>query len=145
MSTAVEQAVACGPVTKRTQVWSSVVTSFLGEVYSGFFLTCTTNVRKLQAPMAPRVSFGHIITILIISALLEWMWVNGVYRLSCSCCLGGGPSIDLNPHLEGPSMSLCGQTSMQAYVIQSDPPLTVRGSVRPERRESHKMHLKGRG
>ena len=32
--------------------------------------------------------------------------VPGVYRLSCLCCLGGGPSIELLPHPERPSMSL---------------------------------------
>ena len=46
-STAVGQAVACVPVTQRAQVQSPVGTSFLGEVFSGFFLTCKTNVRKL--------------------------------------------------------------------------------------------------
>ena len=47
MSTAVEQVVACALVTQRTRVRSPVGTSFLGEVFSGFFLTCKTNVRKL--------------------------------------------------------------------------------------------------
>ena len=44
--TAVDQVVACGPVTQRARVRSSVGTSFLGEVLSGFFLTCKTNVGK---------------------------------------------------------------------------------------------------
>ena len=43
MSTAVEQVVAFA----RARVRSPVVTCFLGEVFSGFFLTCKTNVRKL--------------------------------------------------------------------------------------------------
>ena len=44
---------AAGPVR------SPVGTSFLGEIFSGFFFTCKTNVRKLLAPMAPRISFGY--------------------------------------------------------------------------------------
>ena len=46
-STAVEQVVACALVTQRTRVRSPVGTSFLGEVFSGFFLTCKANVGKL--------------------------------------------------------------------------------------------------
>ena len=45
--TTVEQAVACTPVTQWARVRSSVRTSFLGEGFSGFFLSCKTNVRKL--------------------------------------------------------------------------------------------------
>ena len=41
------QTVACAPVTQQVRVRSPVGTSFLGEVFSGFFLTCKTNVRKL--------------------------------------------------------------------------------------------------
>ena len=47
MSTTVDQVVACLSVTQRAWVHSSVGTSFLGEVFSGFFLTCKTHVRKL--------------------------------------------------------------------------------------------------
>ena len=46
-STAVEQVVACALVMQRAWVRSPVGTSFLGEVFSGVFLTCKTNVRKL--------------------------------------------------------------------------------------------------
>ena len=46
-SSAVEQVVACALVTQRARVRSPVGTSFLGEVFSGFFLTCKTNVSKL--------------------------------------------------------------------------------------------------
>ena len=46
-STAVEQVVACALVTQRARVRSPVGASFLDEVFSGFFLTCQTNVRKL--------------------------------------------------------------------------------------------------
>ena len=45
-SNAVGQAVACAPVTRRARVRTSVGTSFLGDVFSGFFLTCKTNVGK---------------------------------------------------------------------------------------------------
>ena len=45
-STAVGQLVVCAPVTQRARVRSPVGTSFLGEFFSGLFLTCKTNVRK---------------------------------------------------------------------------------------------------
>ena len=41
------QAVECVPVTQRARVRTPVETSFLGEVSSGFFFTCKTNVRML--------------------------------------------------------------------------------------------------
>ena len=46
-STAVDQVEACASVMQRAQVRFPVGTSFLGEVFSGFFLTCKTYVRKL--------------------------------------------------------------------------------------------------
>ena len=46
-STAVGQVVACAPVTQWAQALSPFGKSFLGEVLSGFFLTCKTNVGKL--------------------------------------------------------------------------------------------------
>ena len=46
-STVVEQVVACALVMQRARVRFPVGTGFLGEVFSGFFLTCKTNVRKL--------------------------------------------------------------------------------------------------
>ena len=46
-STAVEQVVAGALVTQRARVRSPVGTSFLGDVFSGFFLTYKTNVGKL--------------------------------------------------------------------------------------------------
>ena len=46
-STAVGQAVECVPVTQRARVRTPVEKSFLGEVSSGFFFTCKTNVGKL--------------------------------------------------------------------------------------------------
>ena len=74
MSSAVDQAVACAPVMQRARVRSTVVTNLLGEVFSGFFLTCT--VRQMSGSFRPpRFPEYHlaIIIILIISALLEWM------------------------------------------------------------------------
>ena len=47
LSSAVGQAVACAPVTQLARVRSPVGASFLGEVFSGFFLTCKTKVGKL--------------------------------------------------------------------------------------------------
>ena len=46
-ATTVGQVVACMPVMQWAWVRSPVGTSFLGEVFSGFFLTCKTNVGKL--------------------------------------------------------------------------------------------------
>ena len=56
-STAVDQVVACAPVTQRARVRSPVGTNFLGEVFSGFFLTCKTNVGKLQAAKVPEYHY----------------------------------------------------------------------------------------
>ena len=58
------QAVACAPVTRRARDPSPVGTSFLGEVFSGFFLTCTTNVSRLSAPKVPEY---HLVIIIIIT------------------------------------------------------------------------------
>ena len=57
-SPAMGQVVACAPVTQRARVRSPVGTSFLGDVFSAFFLTCKTNVGKLQAYKS-RMSFSH--------------------------------------------------------------------------------------
>ena len=45
--TAVGRAVACARVTQQARVRSPVETSFLGEVFWGFFLTCKTTVGRL--------------------------------------------------------------------------------------------------
>ena len=66
-STAVGQAVACALVMQWVWVQSPVGKSFLGEIFSGFFLTCKTNVRKL-APKAPKY---HLATIIIHHHLLR--------------------------------------------------------------------------
>ena len=55
VSTAVEQVVACALVTQRARVRSPVGTGFLGEVFSGFFLTC----QETLGPQGPRISFGR--------------------------------------------------------------------------------------
>ena len=60
-STAVEQVVACALVTQRARVRSPVGTSCLGEVFSGFFLACKMNVRKLQTPNVPEYHLAIII------------------------------------------------------------------------------------
>ena len=59
-----EQTVACAPVTQRAQVQSPVGKSFLGEVFSGFFLTYKTNVGNLQAQKIPEY---HLAVIIILS------------------------------------------------------------------------------
>ena len=47
MCTTVGQVAACMPIMQRARVRSPVGTGFLGEVFSGFFLTCKTNFGKL--------------------------------------------------------------------------------------------------
>ena len=39
-------------------------------------------------------------------------YMDGVYRLSCLCCLGGGPGIELIPRPGRVSMPLYGQKSI---------------------------------
>ena len=72
-STVVEQVIACALVTQRAWIRSPVGTGFLGEVFSGFFLTCKT-CQETFGPQGPRISFGrrnhHSIF-----ALLEWLSV----------------------------------------------------------------------
>ena len=75
-STAVEQTVTCAPITQRVRVRSPVGTSFLAEVFSGVFLTCKTNVRKLWAHICPRISFGlhnHPFIFILFEWMCEWM------------------------------------------------------------------------
>ena len=57
-STAVGQAAACAPVMQRARVRSPVRTGF-----SGFFLTCKTNIGKLQAPKVPEYHLAIVIII----------------------------------------------------------------------------------
>ena len=72
----VGQAAACMPVTQQARVRSPVETGFLGEVFSGFFLTCKTYQEAL-GPQGPRISFGHNLLFHTIS----------VYRLNRSLIL----------------------------------------------------------
>ena len=97
-STTVEQAVACAFVTQRTRVGSLIWPSFLSEFFSGFFLTCKTNVKGAVGSQDPRISFGRYNHNFIIRLVRINGCVNGVYRLSCSRCLGSGPGIELIPH-----------------------------------------------
>ena len=64
MSTAVEQVIACALVGQRARVRSPVGTNFLGEVFSGFFLSCKINVRNLYAHKVPEY---HLAVIIILS------------------------------------------------------------------------------
>ena len=56
-----EEVVACALVTQRARVGCPVGTSFLGEVFSGFFLTCKTNVRKFGPASTPVIILYIII------------------------------------------------------------------------------------
>ena len=97
-----EQAVACEPVTQRARVPSPAGTNFQGEVFSGF----SSPVRQMSGSFRPtKVLEYHLTIMVILSFHLIRMngCVNGAYRLSCSCCLGGGPSIELIPHPGDPS------------------------------------------
>ena len=58
-------AVACVSVTQRARVLSPVGTSFLDEIFPGFFLTCKTNVGKLHAPRSPNIICPSSSTIII--------------------------------------------------------------------------------
>ena len=68
-----EQVVACALVTQRARVRSPVGTSFLGEVFSGFFLTGKTNVGKLQAHKVPEYHLAAVIIIPYLPCLYEWV------------------------------------------------------------------------
>ena len=74
LSTAGDQAVACAPVTQWPRVRSPVGTSFLGEVFSGFLLTCKTNVGKLYAPKVPEYHLTIIIIIIHRSFWASMTW-----------------------------------------------------------------------
>ena len=106
--------------------------------FFGFFSPVIQTPGSFRSPWFLECHLA-IIIILIISALLDWVseWCVSslMFVLSRRC-----PGIELITHPGSPSMSLCGQKLM--YVIQSRFPLpTGRGSVRPGRRESRKMHL----
>ena len=68
--TAVEQAVACTPVTQWARVRSPVGTSFLGEVFSGFSSPVRQMSGSFRSPWFPEHHLA-IIIIIIISAFLD--------------------------------------------------------------------------
>ena len=70
-----EQVVACTLVMQRAQVRSPVGTSFLGEVFLGFFLTCKMNVRKLLAHKVPEYHLAIII--------IHRHFITGANELRC--------------------------------------------------------------
>ena len=55
LSPAVDQAVACAPVTQRVWVRYPVGASFLCEVFLGFFLTCKTRLGSFRPPRPPNI------------------------------------------------------------------------------------------
>ena len=73
--------------------------------FSGFFLTCKTNVRKIWALKVPEYQLAVISSFQIHLVRMNGC-VNRVYHFSCSCCLGGGPGIELISHRESHPMSL---------------------------------------
>ena len=66
------QAAAWAPVTQRARVRSPVGTGFLGEVFSGLFFTCKTNVRKLLAPRSPNIIWPSLSSSLSIHYGRQW-------------------------------------------------------------------------
>ena len=108
-STAVEQAVACAPVNQRG--WIPGQDKFPG---SRLFWGFSSPVRQTSGCFRPTRSTNIVwpsyspfhIHLVIMNGC-----VNGAYRLSCSCCLEGGPGIELIPHPERPSVSLCRETN----------------------------------
>ena len=75
LSTSMEQAVACTPDMQWARVQSLVGISFLGEVFSGFFLTC----QGALGPHGPRISFGH--------HNHQYSFITGANDLRCWCTL----------------------------------------------------------
>ena len=105
------QVVACALVTQRARVRSTVGTGFLGEVFRSF----SSPVRQMSGKFRPlKVPEYHLAVVIIIPYSHCWdtECVLGVSCLSCLCCLGGGAGIGLITHPGRPSMSLCGQKSM---------------------------------
>ena len=115
MSTAVELAVACAPVTQGARVRSPVGTTFLGGFFRGF----SSSVRQTSGNFRPTSSLNNIWSsksFFHIRPVRMNGCVDGVYRLSSLYCLGGGPGTELIPHPGKPSMCLCDHKSL--YVVQ---------------------------
>ena len=134
--TAVEQVVACALVTQRARVQSPVGTSYLVRFFRGFSSPVRQMSGNFRPPRSPNIiwpsySSFHIRLVGMTERVL------GVYCLSCLCCLGGGPGIELVTHPGRPSMSLCGQESMS--VIHS----LIPSPDRPGRHGSRKGTYKG--
>ena len=68
-----ELEVTCAPVPQRAWVRSTVGTGFLGEVFSGYFLTCKTKIRKLYAPTFPEYHLAVIIILSYSPCYIEWV------------------------------------------------------------------------
>ena len=79
-----------------------VGTSFLGE---GFSFGFSSPVRQMSGSFRPITSLNIIwpskssfhIRLVRING-----YMDGVYRLSCLCCLGGNPGIELISHPDDP-------------------------------------------
>ena len=89
-------------VTQRARVRSPVGTGFLGGFF-GVFPHLWDKCQEALVPQGPRHNQHYIF------AFLEWMGVWMVRIISCLCCLGCGPGIDLITQTGRPSRSLCGQ------------------------------------
>ena len=63
-----------------------------------FFPHLQTNIRKLQAHKVPKYHLAIIIILSYSPCSNEWVCECCVYHLSCLCCLGDGPGIELIPH-----------------------------------------------
>ena len=92
-----EQALVCAPVTQRAQARSPVSTSFLDEIFSGFFSPVRQISGSFRHTRSPEYHLAVIIILPYFHIHLVTMngYVNGVSRLSCSCCLGCDPGIEL--------------------------------------------------
>ena len=139
-STAVEQAVALrlsrsGPGFDPRSGRVSWV-----RFFSEFFFICKTNVGKIQAQEVLEYHLA-VIMILLYSFVRTNGCVNGVCRLSCSYCLGGGPGIELitNPG-DPPCLFVVKKYVCDPEVIPSPDSC---GFVRPGWHESRKSICKG--
>ena len=86
----------------------------LSTAVDDFFEVFPSPVRQMSGsvrhPRSPNIIWPSLSSI-IIHLVRMTGYVNGECRRSpkCSCCLVGGPGIELIPHPGRPSMSLCGQ------------------------------------
>ena len=103
-STAVGQAVACAPVTQRARVRSPVVTSFLGEVFSGF----SSHVRQMSGSFRPPRSPNIICPSLSSSIIIHYgrQWAEMLARPKTSNI--HRPTYDIwNTFLKSVSVCVC--------------------------------------